>query len=71
MKKTYKDALIGGYAFPEMLEDLVDEWHETPSITEPLHVFLGFDSLDEYDRALRPEVYENTNGAKGEEPIAP
>lgn len=55
---TYKQMIVDGSATDEVFLDLVSEWHDDVTNGQSLREFLGFDSLDEYDRATRPYIYE-------------
>lgn len=59
MMKTYKQMIADGTATDEIMADLVGQWHEDVENQQELYEFLGFESLDDQDRATRPHVYEN------------
>lgn len=50
---SFKDFYLRGEATREMMDDLVDEWHKQIIDSKSLVEFLGFDTLEEYENALK------------------
>lgn len=51
--KTFKELYEQGKASRKLLDDLVDEWHESFTEDVSLIDFLGFDNLQEYEDAIK------------------